>query len=159
MAASVVNLLKRTASLAGATLASRVLGFVREILMAQILGGGAAASAWSFAFKIPNLCRRVFGEGLLGPVLVPLISQSLEKEGKDYAARRFSTIFMWMTLFLCTISIVVSAGSLVVLQFAEQEQMVLTCQLIPLVMPYCIFICLVKRTENPIRSSSSTVSW
>ena len=62
MAASVVNLLKRTASLAGATLASRVLGFLREILMAQILGGGAVASAWSLAFKFPNLCRRVFGE-------------------------------------------------------------------------------------------------
>ena len=69
MAASVVNLLKRTASLAGATLASRVLGFVREILMADVLGGGAVASAWNFAVKIPNLFRRVFGEGLLGTVL------------------------------------------------------------------------------------------
>ena len=152
MAPSVVNLLKRTASLAGATLASRVLGFLREILMADVLGGGAVASAWSLAFKFPNLCRRVFGEGLLVPVLVPLISQSLEKEGKDYAARRFSTIFMWMTLILCTISVVVSAGSLVWLLFAEQKQVVLACQLIPLVMPYCIFICLVGISTAALNS-------
>ena len=95
MAASVVNLLKRTASLAGATLASRVLGFLREILMADVLGGSAVASAWNFAVKIPNLFRRVFGEGLLGTVLVPLISQSVERSGRENARRQFSTIFMW----------------------------------------------------------------
>ena len=152
MAASVVNLLKRTASLAGATLASRVLGFLREILMAQILGGGAVASAWNIAFVIPNLCRRVFGEGLLGPVLVPLISQRLEKDGKDAAARQFSTIFMWMTLILCMISSVVSGCALIVLQFVRQEHLVLACQLIPLLMPYCIFICLVGIATSAMNS-------
>ena len=64
MLTSVVsNILKRVGGLAGATFASRLLGFFREILTASILGGGTVASAWTLAFMIPNLCRRVFGEG------------------------------------------------------------------------------------------------
>jgi len=152
MAASVVNLLKRTASLAGATMASRVLGFVREILMAQVLGGGAVASAWSIAFTIPNLFRRVFGEGLLSPVLIPLITQSIEKNGRDTARNQFSTIFMWMTLILCVCSTVVSGISLTVLQFVTQEHLVLACQLIPLLIPYCIFICLIGMATSALNS-------
>ena len=152
MAAPVLNLLKRTASLAGATLASRVLGFLREILMADVLGGGAVASAWSFAVKIPNLFRRVFGEGLLGTVLVPLIAQSVERSGRENARRQFSTIFMWTTLILCFISTAVSGIALAVLQFVEREHVVLACQLIPLLMPYCVFICLIGMITSALNS-------
>ena len=152
MASTVIGILKRTASLAGATLASRMLGFLREILMAQMLGGGAIASAWSFAFKIPNLFRRVFGEGLLGPVLVPLITHSIEKNGRETARNQFSTIFMWMTLILCVCSTAVSGIALIFLQIVEQEHLVLACQLIPLLMPYCIFICLIGMTTSALNS-------
>ena len=152
MASTVINILKRTASLAGATLASRVLGFVREILMAQVLGGGAVASAWSFAFIIPNLFRRVFGEGLLGPVLVPLITQSIEKNGRDTARNQFTTIFMWMSLILCVCSTAVSGTALIILQFVKQEHLILAFQLIPLLIPYCIFICLVGMATSALNS-------
>ena len=152
MASTAVNLLKRTFSLAGATLASRVLGFVREILMAQVLGGGAIGSAWNFAIMIPNLFRRVFGEGLLGPVLVPLITQRIEKNGRDSARDQFSTIFMWMSLILCVCSIAVSGISLLVLPSVGQEHKVLACQLIPLVVPYCIFICLIGMATSALNS-------
>ena len=152
MASPITGILKKTTSLAGATLASRVLGFVREILMAQVLGGGAVASAWSFAIMIPNLFRRVFGEGLLGPVLVPLITQSIEKNGKDSARDQFSTIFMWMSLILCVCSIAVSGISVLVQPFVVQEHKVLACQLIPLVVPYCIFICLIGMATSALNS-------
>ncbi|MBR4662961.1 MAG: murein biosynthesis integral membrane protein MurJ [Lentisphaeria bacterium] len=152
MAAPILNLLKRTASLAGATLASRVLGFLREILMADVLGGGAVASAWTFAVKIPNLFRRVFGEGLLGTVLVPLLAQSVERSGRENARRQFSTIFMWTTLILCFISTAVSGIALAVLQFVEQQHIVLACQLIPLLMPYCVFICLIGMITSALNS-------
>ena len=152
MASTVINILKRTASLAGATLVSRVLGFLREILMAQVLGGGAVASAWSFAFKLPNLARRVFGEGLLGTVLVPLIAQSVERSGRENARRQFSTIFMWTTLILCFVCVAVSGIALAVLQFVKQKHLVLACQLIPLLMPYCIFICLIGMITSALNS-------
>ena len=152
MATPITSILRKTTSLAGATLASRVLGFVREILMAHVLGGGAVASAWSFAIKIPNLSRRVFGEGLLGTVMVPLLSQTMVQDGKNRARQQFSTVFIWLTAILCLCSIVVSGVSLIVLQFVKQEHLVLTCQLIPLVMPYCIFICLIGTATSALNS-------
>ena len=120
--------------------------------MAQMIGGGAEASAWSFAFKIPNLCRRVFGEGLLAPILVPLISQSLEKNGRESTVKQFSVIFMWMALILCAVSVIVSCGALVAMRFVHQEHFVLACQLIPLLMPYGIFICLVGIATSALNS-------
>ena len=152
MPSPIANILKKTTSLAGATLASRVMGFLREILMAHVLGGGAVGSAWNFAIMIPNLFRRVFGEGLLGPVLVPLITQRIEKDGRDSARNQFSTIFMWMSLILCVSSIVVSGISLLVQPFVEQEHKLLACRLIPLVVPYCIFICLIGMATSALNS-------
>ena len=81
MAAALNSVLKRVGGLAGATFASRLLGFFREVLTASILGGGTIASAWSLAFMIPNLCRRVFGEGLLATVLIPMMTGKLLDEG------------------------------------------------------------------------------
>ena len=153
MASTAVNILKRTFSLAGATLASRVLGFVREILMAHVLGGGAVGSAWNFAIKLPNLARRIFGEGLLGTVLVPLLSQSIEKNGREDARQQFSTVFIWLTIILCVISTLVSGGSLIFLRFfAKEEHEILACRLIPVVMPYCIFICLIGTGTSALNS-------
>ena len=137
------TILKKAFSLAGATFASRVLGLIREILLAAVLGGGTLASAWTFAFKIPNLFRRIFGEGLLGTVLVPLIAGTLEKRGKEAAARRFSTVFMYSTLLLCVCSLAVSAIAMIAGHFAVRPHLQLACRILPLVMPYCIFICLI----------------
>ena len=143
MSSAASSILKKAFSLAGATFASRILGLIREILMAAVLGGGALASAWTFAFRIPNLFRRIFGEGLLGTVLVPLIAGTLEKRGKEAAAKRFSTVFMYCTLLLCVCTLVVSAIAMTAEHFVEREHLKLACRILPLVMPYCIFICLV----------------
>ena len=67
--------------MAAATLFSRVLGFLREILEASVLGGGAVATSWILAFRIPNLFRRILGEGALGTALVPTISHIIELRG------------------------------------------------------------------------------
>ena len=78
MATALNSILRRVGGLAGATFASRLLGFFREVLTASILGGGTVASAWTLAFMIPNLCRRVFGEGLLATVLIPMMTHTME---------------------------------------------------------------------------------
>ncbi len=143
MASAAARILKKTTSLAGATFASRLLGFLREILMANALGGGAAASAWSLAFKIPNLFRRIFGEGLIGTVLIPMMAQTIGRHGQENARKRFSTIFMWLSLILCICSVAVSGIALLLRPCFEREHLVLACELVPLLMPYCIFICLI----------------
>ena len=59
--------------------ASRILGFVRDVLFAQALGAGPVADAFLAAFRLPNLVRRVVGEGGLNPALVPALA-ALEPE-------------------------------------------------------------------------------
>ena len=146
MGSTINSILKKTLSLAGAIFASRVLGFIRELLMAAVFGGGAITSAWTFSLKIPNLFRRVFGEGLIGTVLIPIISQTIEKSGRESARRQFSTVFLWVTLLLSLCTILVSSLAMLaehIPYIAEKSHLLMACHLIPLVMPYCIFICLI----------------
>lgn len=82
------------------TLLSRLLGFVRDMLMAQVLGTGAAADAFFAAFRFPNLFRRLFAEGAFNSAFVPLFSGALEQKGEE-EARRFAThILSWLLAFL-----------------------------------------------------------
>lgn len=84
-----MKLYKSFATVGGLTLVSRVLGFVRDILAAAVLGTGLVADAFFVAFRFPNLFRRLFGEGAFNSAFVPLFAGKLEGEGRD-AARAFA---------------------------------------------------------------------
>jgi len=86
---SSVSLVKKFATVGGATLASRVLGFSREAMMAAVLGAGPVADAFYAAFRFPNLFRRLFAEGAFNAAFVPLFSKEIEANGVD-GAKRFS---------------------------------------------------------------------
>jgi len=96
-------LLKSIATVGGYTMMSRVLGFVRDILVAAILGAGPVADAFFIAFKIPNLFRRLFAEGAFNAAFVPLFAGKLEADGRETAQsftnRAFSVLF-WVLLVL-----------------------------------------------------------
>ena len=84
-----MKLYRAFATVGGLTLISRILGFLRDILMAALLGAGPVAEAFVIAFRFPNLFRRWFGEGAFNAAFVPLFAKRLEGEGRD-AARRFA---------------------------------------------------------------------
>ena len=84
-----MRLLKAFATVGSFTMMSRVLGFVRDILMAAVLGSGAVADAFFVAFRIPNLFRRVFAEGAFNSAFVPLFARRLEGQGQEQA-RKFA---------------------------------------------------------------------
>ena len=84
-----MNLLRAFATVGGLTMISRVLGFVRDILIAAVLGTGPVADAFFVAFKFPNLFRRLFAEGAFNSAFVPLFARRLEGEG-EASARRFA---------------------------------------------------------------------
>lgn len=69
-----MKLIKAMATVAGLTGASRILGFVRDILTAAILGAGPIADAFFVALKLPNFFRRVTAEGAFSVAFVPLYS-------------------------------------------------------------------------------------
>ncbi|SFJ33229.1 murein biosynthesis integral membrane protein MurJ [Celeribacter neptunius] len=81
------RLIKGFVTVGGWTLMSRVLGFVRDALIAAYLGAGPAAEAFVVAFSLPNMFRRFFAEGTLNVAFVPLFSKKLEAEGD---AKRFA---------------------------------------------------------------------
>lgn len=83
------GLLRGFATVGGWTMASRVLGFLRDILIAALLGAGPVAEAFFVAFRLPNMFRRFFAEGAFNTAFVPLFAKRLEGEG-EAAAREFA---------------------------------------------------------------------
>jgi len=83
-----MSLVAKFASVGSATMASRMLGFVREALIAAALGVGPVTDAFYAAFRFPNLFRRLFAEGAFNTAFVPLFSKELEGGGME-AARHF----------------------------------------------------------------------
>lgn len=97
------------ATVGGATLASRVLGFVREVMIAAALGAGPVADAFYAAFRFPNLFRRLLGEGAFNTAFIPLFSKRLEAEGKDGAevfARDVLSVLAFILFVLTVLALI-----------------------------------------------------
>lgn len=86
-------LLRFAATVGGYTMASRVLGFLRDMAIAAAVGAGPVADAFFVAFKLPNFFRRLFAEGAFNAAFVPIYSRLIEREGGE-AARRFAEAAM-----------------------------------------------------------------
>lgn len=96
-----MRLLKSSAVVGFWTLASRVLGFVRDIFIARYLGTAGPVEAFIVAFRIPNLFRRLVAEGAFQAAFVPLFSKTLEKHGREAAmafADRVFSVLVWSLL-------------------------------------------------------------
>jgi putative peptidoglycan lipid II flippase len=91
----------------GMTGISRVLGFVRDILIAAVIGTGVVADAFFVAFRFPNLFRRLFGEGAFNAAFVPLFAKRLEGDGK-VAARGFAEEALAGLLFVLLVLLAVA---------------------------------------------------
>lgn len=139
------------AIVAASTLGSRVLGLLRDILTFSLLGTSPAAAAFLFAFTIPNLFRRLLGEGALTSALVPVFSETLSRNGKQ-AALRFANQAMTRTaVALVVLSLLVALvygiafGVLGLTDGIEEdfrERWRLGCLLGIILIPYMTLICL-----------------
>lgn len=85
-----MSLVKNFVTVGMATAASRVTGFVRDVLTAALLGTGPVADAFVVAFRLPNLFRRILAEGAFNSAFVPLFAKKLEADGREQA-RVFAT--------------------------------------------------------------------
>ncbi len=84
----------------GFTLMSRLLGFIRDILVARFLGTTIQSDAFFAAFRFPNMFRRIFGEGAFNSAFVPLFGRALEEQGKQEAELFASRAFSWLITIL-----------------------------------------------------------
>ena len=141
-------MLRGILTVGGWTMASRVLGFVRDILIASLLGAGPAADAFFVANKLPNLFRRLFGEGAFNAAFVPSFSGLLAVEGfaaaRAFAEETFAVMAFWLAgltllgeLFTPQIMALVAPG------FGEVPgKFALAVQLARITFPYMPLICL-----------------
>ena len=93
-----------------ATLASRILGYIRDMLIAWSFGAGIYADAFIVAFRIPNLFRRLVGEGALGMAFIPVFQDQLRRRGRQRALDLAVCAFRRLALFL---AVLVLAGIVV----------------------------------------------
>ncbi|MAB00514.1 MAG: murein biosynthesis integral membrane protein MurJ [Stappia sp.] len=113
-----MSLLRNFATVGGATMMSRVLGFVRDVMIAAFAGAGPVADAFFVAFRLPNLFRRLFAEGAFNSAFVPLFARALEEEG-EAGARRFAAEILaalfWTLMALSALAFVGMSGLVLVL--------------------------------------------
>ena len=125
------------------TMASRVLGFVREVLIAATLGAGPVADAFFAAFRFPNLFRRLFAEGAFNTAFIPLFARALEEEGED-GARQFANNVLgalFVVLLILTGLVELAAPFFVATVIApgfadDPEKFALTVNLSRIMFPY-----------------------
>ena len=98
-----MSLLKSAATVGGLTLVSRLLGFLRDQLVAYAIGTGPVAEAFFVAQRFPNLFRALFAEGAFNSAFVPLLAKRIEGEGeeraRDFAVEVFSALLVWLLAF------------------------------------------------------------
>jgi putative peptidoglycan lipid II flippase len=132
---------------AGATLVSRLLGFVRDIIVAFALGAGLFADAFFVAFRIPNLLRRLFGEGSLTMAFIPIYSRLMEEEGEEAAQAMARSAAIWLAVVLIGITVVVELLArpltmAIAPGFLDNaEQFAVTVDLVRICFPYVVLIC------------------
>ena len=146
------------ATVGGYTMGSRVLGFLRDILIASVLGAGPVADAFFVAFKLPNFLRRLFAEGAFNAAFVPLFAGTLERDGRE-AAKSFAedvlTVLLWTLLVLVVVAQIVMPWLMHVLApgFADEPgKLELTVQLTRLTFPYILLISLVSLLGGVLNS-------
>lgn len=140
----------RAAGILGfATILSRILGMVRDMVVSRLFGAGMATDAFFGAFMIPNLLRRFFAEGALTAAFVPIFSEWREKHGDDGARDLANICFTLLTIVMATITLLgILFSPLIVHLFfpgfsAVPGKMELTITLNRLLFPYIFFISLV----------------
>ena len=137
------QMLKSSGAMAAATMTSRILGLVREVVYASFMGTGPVASAFKLAFMVPNLFRRLLGEGALTAAFIPIFKHKEVKEG-DAA--------MWRAANAVVSGLLVAAGAVTVLALLGitgalagvgfTPETTLMLQLLRFMFPYMLLVCL-----------------
>ncbi len=143
------QLFKSTVVVGSMTLVSRLLGFVRDMLIAHIFGVGSATDAFFVAFKIPNFLRRLFAEGAFAHAFVPVLSDYKER-GSQAALKQFidKTAGTLSVCLLLITALGVFAAPVLIMLLApgfiwQGSQYELSVQLLQITFPYLFFVTLV----------------
>lgn len=145
-----MNLLKALATVSSMTLLSRILGFVRDFVIARAFGAGAATDAFFVAFRLPNLLRRMFAEGAFSQAFVPILAEYKNRRGADESKRLADHVASLLFLALLAVTLLGIALTPVLIYLtapgfaADAAKFELTVELTRITFPYILFISLVS---------------
>jgi len=111
------QMLKSSSAMGIATMTSRILGMVREIVYANFMGDTPTASAFKFAFQVPNLFRRLLGEGALSAAFIPIFKNKEKNEGQEKMWEATNAVMSALVSASSIIILIVVLGITVVLTF------------------------------------------
>ncbi len=142
-------MLKKILTVGGYTLLSRLTGFLRDIMLAAIIGAGPVADAFFVAFRLPNHFRAIFAEGAFNAAFIPAYAR-VRTQGGDTAAKRFSdrifTLLLATQLSLLALALIFTPQAIDVLApgfSREPAQFALAVNLTRITFPYLLLITLV----------------
>lgn len=125
----------------GGILTSRIFGLFRDILLAQYGGSGKVLAGFIQAFTIPNLFRRLFGEGALSEAGIPVFNELLAKEGKREAFALVSTVVSISSTIVGGLVLVLAMGAMGWRAFFPGGNYEMPLRFLPWLLPYAIFLC------------------
>lgn len=137
-----MKLLGKVGVVSAMTGVSRIFGLVREVAMAHFFGTSTLQSAFVIAFRVPNLFRRLFGEGALGAAFIPIFTEIERTEGRERAQRFVSRI---LGLMICVLGLLVGLG--IAASFGverlcgEASRWTEAMPLMRIMLPYALLIC------------------
>ncbi|HWU35986.1 MAG TPA: murein biosynthesis integral membrane protein MurJ [Methylovorus sp.] len=155
-----MNLLKALATVGSMTFVSRILGFVRDTLIARVFGAGIYTDAFFVAFKIPNLLRRLFAEGAFSQAFVPVLAEYKNRRGHEETRLLVDHVATLLGLALVVVTILgmLAAPWVVYVSApgfeAEPDKFAMTVSLLRVTFPYIFFISLVSLAGGVLNTYS-----
>ena len=142
-----MNLIKSTSTFSFFTLISRILGYLRDVLIAIYLGSGPIADAFFVAFRIPNTFRRLFSEGTFNAAFVPSYSSELvlgKKKSEKFANKIFNLLLIGLLLIVLIIEIFMPSFVFIIAPgFSDNsDKLDLTISLTRITFPFLLFVSL-----------------
>jgi len=142
-----MNLIASTSTFGFFTLISRLLGYVRDILIAIFLGTSLFADAFFVAFRLPNTCRRLFAEGTFNAAFIPSYAGALAKdklEADNFAKNVFNLLFIILLFFVLVAEIFMPQLIFLIAPgfYKDPEKLNLAIELSRITFPFLFFICL-----------------
>ena len=144
-----MNLLRALVTVSGLTLVSRILGFVRDFVIARAFGAGMATDAFFVAFRLPNLLRRMFAEGAFSQAFVPILAEYKNRQGDAAAHTLINRVATLLGLAVAAISLLGAIAAPLIIYLsapgfsAEADKFALTVELTRITFPYIFFMSLV----------------
>ena len=149
-----MNLLKAASTVSLLTLASRISGLIREQLIAAAFGASALTDAYNVAFRIPNLLRRLFGDGAFSQAFVPLIANTRASEGDEVTHRlvdAVATVLSWVLLATSAVGIL-AAPAIVWAMASGLKDFGSAVVMTRIMFPYIGFMSLVALTSGVLNT-------